>query len=264
MKRTAIFVGFAILLGLLVWKRIPADNRSLTGTAMGTSWTLVWRGETPPELRREVVAVLEHWEQALSQWRKNSDLSRHNRGEAATPDLLRVIELAESIRLASRGAFDHRLLEQVHAAGFGPAGQGIDLSAIGKGFAVDRVGERLRELGVDDFVFNLGGDLLAGSGEWPIEIEAPLVDEQKTLHQVVLRERGLATSGNYRQFLPGQKGLRSHLIDPATGAPVERPPSSVTVTAPDCATADAWATALFILGPDFDRLPPDVEAEWHE
>ena len=70
----------------------------------------------------------------------------------------------------------------------------------------------------------------------------------------MLRSRALATSGNYHQ--PG------HIIDPRTRQPVKRPPSSVSVIAPDCATADAWATALFVIGPGFQTLPEDIEATW--
>jgi FAD:protein FMN transferase len=263
MKRAlGILLGLGIFLAVLFMKgRRPASD-SLSGSAMGTTWTLAWRGDPPPELRREVAGVLDHWEQVLSHWRENSDLSRHNRGEAATPDLARVIALAEDVRMASGGAFDHRILEKVHAAGFGPPGRGIDLSAIGKGFAVDRVGEHLRRLGLGDFVFELGGDLLAGEGEWPVEIERPTPATREISRTVVLRGRGLATSGNYRQFMPGKSGLTSHLIDPRSGQPVERPPCSVTVIAADCATADAWATALFVLGPDFRGTPPGVEVSW--
>lgn len=262
MKRALlIFLGCAGFIALLVIKgRTATPANSLSGSAMGTQWSLQWRGSPPPELRREVAGVLEHWEQVLSQWRENSDLSRHNRGEPATPELARVIARAEEMRIASGGAFDHRILERVHAAGFGPAGQGIDLSAIGKGFAVDRVDERLRQLDLTDFIFELGGDLIAGDGSWAVEIERPLAGGQEISHQVMLRGRALATSGNYRQFV----GSKSHLIDPRTGQPVERPPCSVTVTAADCATADAWATALFVLGPEFADLPAVIEVRWQD
>lgn len=263
MKRAFVVVlGMAVFIGVLVMKGKKPESNLLRGSAMGTTWTLAWRGDPPPELRREVTDVVEHWEQVLSHWRENSDLSRHNRGEAATPDLARVLALAEAMRTASGGAFDHRILEKVHAAGFGPAGRGIDLSAIGKGFAVDRVGERLRRLGLSNFVFELGGDLLAGDGEWPVEIERPKLGAREISHQVTLRGRALATSGNYHQFLPGKAGLVSHLIDPQSGQPVERPPCSVTVIAADCATADAWATALFVLGPDFTEIPKGIEVTW--
>ncbi|MFM7183131.1 MAG: FAD:protein FMN transferase [Verrucomicrobiales bacterium] len=253
----ALFIGLLVLLfaGALVWKtRAPKPNSPMNGSAMGTSWTLAWRGDAPKDLRKHIAGVLEHWEQTLSQWRADSDLSQFNRGKLASPDLQRVLDLAESIRTASGGAFDHRILADVHAAGYGPSGNGVDLSAIGKGFAVDRVGEKLRSIGMHDFVFELGGEVLAGDGEWAVEIERPQNGKREISRHLTLRKRALATSGNYHQ--PG------HLIDPRTHQPVQRPPCSVSVLADDCATADAWATALFVLGPDFRDYPKDLEVTW--
>lgn len=256
MKRLLVIgLALAVFAGVLVFKTRGDSPRSpLGGNAMGTTWTLAWRGEAPCDLRKEVTAVLEHWEQVLSQWRSDSDLCRFNRGEPATGDLDRVIQLAEAMRGVTCGAFDHRILEHVHAAGYGPPGRGIDLSAIGKGFAVDRVGERLRQLGLRDFIFELGGEVLAGDGGWPVDIESPVSNNQQAARTLTLRGGALATSGNYHQ--PG------HLIDPRTRLPVKRPPSSVSVLAADCATADAWATALFVLGPDFPGIPPDIDVSW--
>jgi FAD:protein FMN transferase len=256
MKR-ALVIGFAAaaFIGALVFKgRETKPSSPLAGRAMGTTWTLAWRGDAPPHLRREIAGVLEHWEQVMSQWRGDSDLSRFNRGEPASADLTKVIRLAEAARVASGGAFNHHILEHVHAAGHGPAGTGIDLSGIGKGFAADRVGEVLRQMGVADFIFEIGGEVVAGDGEWAVEIEHPLSNRMMAGRTRLLRNRALATSGNYHQ--PG------HLIDPRTGKPVKRPPSSVTVVAADCATADAWATALFVLGPDFHGIPEGIEVSW--
>ena len=253
----AIIIGLAMLsfVGALVWKtRHQGPTPPMTGHAMGTNWTLAWRGDAPRDLRREVEAVLEHWEQVLSQWRENSDLSRFNRGEAASPDLRRVLELADAIRSASGGAFDHHILEDVYAAGFGPPGKGVDLSAIGKGFAVDRVGEKLRSLGIEDFVFELGGEVLAGDGAWAVEIERPNAAKREISRSLILHRRALATSGNYHQ--------NGHIIDPRGGKPVPRARGSVSVFAHDCATADAWATALFVLGPDFHGHPDHLEVIW--
>ncbi len=259
MKR-ALVIGLALagFIGVLIFKsREPIPRSPFTGRAMGTAWTLAWRGDAPPQLRREVSGVLEHWEQVLSQWRVDSDLSRFNRSEPASADLARVIRLAEAARDTSNGAFDHHILANVHAAGFGPPGNGIDLSAIGKGFAVDRVGDRLRQLGVRDFVFELGGEVIAGDGDWAVEIERPTPRAHEIFRTLTLRNRALATSGNYHQ--PG------HIIDPHTGKPVKRTPSSVSVIAADCATADAWATALFVLGPDYRDYPKNLEVSWqHE
>ncbi len=263
MKRCLV-IGALCTLPVVIFFKRDTPPQQLTGTAMGCRWVLEWRdGETKPrELKREVEAVLEHWEQTLSQWRPASDLSRYNRGEPATPDLARVIALADEMKTATDGAFDHHLLEKVHEAGFGPAGTGIDLSSIGKGFAVDRVGERMRRLGVNDFVFALAGEVLAGDGPWPVGIEKPDPSVSESGQTIHLQRRAVATSGNYRQFRQTARGIESHIIDPSTGRPVIRPLSAVTVIAPDCATASAWATALFVLGPDFKETPDDLEVHW--
>jgi FAD:protein FMN transferase len=247
---------------LLVSCKPPDETKILTGEAMGTTWKLAWRGATSPGLEKEVTKTLAKWEGVMSQWKPDSDLSRFNRGQPASPELQSVIDLAENIREASGGAFDHRLLKETGEAGFGPGGNGIDLSAIGKGFAVDRVGESLRERGVTDFVFELGGEILAGDGEWEVAIEKPDPATQETALTVLLKNRALATSGNYRLFQPADGGLASHIIDPRTRKPVIRPPSSVSVMAKDCATADAWATAFFILDPDV-AIPDGIEVIWN-
>jgi thiamine biosynthesis lipoprotein len=268
MKQLLVASVLLVLLLALAWKSPPAApgvaTHVIAGQSMGTTWKLAWRGPADPQLRGDVTRVLDHWEQVLSQWRETSDLSRFNHGEPASADLSRVIGLAEQIRIASNGAFDHRILEEVHRAGFGPAGTGIDLSAIGKGFAVDRVGECLRALGTHDFIFELGGEVLTGDGPWPVEIEAPRTDTSQAGHSVILRKRALATSGNYRQFVPHGKVLKSHIIDPRTGDSVLRPPAAVSVFAEDCATADAWATALFVLGPEFKDLPAGIQVYWQQ
>lgn len=242
----------------------PADEmKILTGESMGTTWKLAWRGASAPGMEKEITQTLAKWENVMSQWQPDSDLSRFNRGQPASPELQRVIDLAVEIRQASGGAFDHRLLRETGEAGFGPGGNGIDLSAIGKGFALDRAGESLRKMGVTDFVFELGGEILAGDGEWKVAIEKPDPTTQETAMTVLLKNRALATSGNYRLFQPADGGLASHIIDPRTHQPIIRPPSSVSVLAKDCAIADAWATALFVLGRDFPT-PDGLEVIWNE
>lgn len=264
MKQAIILLGFCGLLTVMFWKASEKPAHTLHGSAMGVRWNLQWRGNSPPpvQLHREVAATLEKWEQVLSQWRHHSDLSRHNRGETPTADLARVVALAEDFKKQTHGAFDHHILEKVHAAGFGPAGNGIDLSSIGKGFAADRVGEKLRELGVNDFIFSLAGEVLVGDAAWPVAIERPDLARTNTSRTITLTRQAVATSGNYRQFRQTKNGLVSHIIDPKTGQSVIRPPSSVTVIAPDCATASSWATALFVLGTEFADYPNTLKVFW--
>jgi thiamine biosynthesis lipoprotein len=249
-----LFLGiFAVLALLAPHKNAPVVQR-LSGQAMGCSWTLLWRDAevVPHDLQAEIAAELERWEQVMSTWREDSDLCRYNRGDPASNDLAKVLRAAEIVRKESGAAFDERCLEMVHRAGFGPQGQGIDLSAIGKGFAVDRVAELLRKRGVNDFLFQLAGETMAGDGAWEVALEHPDPATSWRSQVVRLQRQAMATSGNYRQFQPTTNAnapIVSHIIDPRTGAPVMRTFSSVTVIAEQAATADAWATALFVLGP---------------
>ncbi len=265
MKRViAIVLGIALLGGFLYLRGKKPTLLKIHGYAMGCEWTLVCRdtNQSPADLQREVQVSLDHWEQVMSTWRPDSDLSRFNRGEPATADLQRVLTVAESMRVATDGAFDANVLEAVHRAGFGPDGKGMDLSGIGKGFAVDRVAERLRALGVCDFLFQLAGETIAGEKAWEVGIEAPDSTERRVTNKVILQNSALATSGNYRQFRTNERGIVSHIIDPRTGEPVIRAFSAVTVIANDCATADAWATALFVSGKR--EAPAPLKVWWQE
>lgn len=264
-KRILLAVlGIALLGGYLTVRGKTWAFSQSQGNAMGCRWKLTCRGYSlyGTDVPKEVSDVLEHWEQVMSTWRENSDLSRYNRGEPASADLLRVLALAEKMRVATDGAFDERMLEQVNRAGFAPKGKGVDLSAIGKGFAVDRVAELLRARGINDFLFQLAGETIAGDKAWDVGIEAPDPTARVVTKTIRLQNQALATSGNYRQFEKTERGIVSHIIDPRTGAPVIRPFSAVTVIADDCATADAWATALFVRGAQL--APPSLEFHWQE
>jgi thiamine biosynthesis lipoprotein len=131
----------------------------------------------------------------------------------------------------------------------------VDLSAIAKGHGVDRVADLLAEAGIEHYLVEIGGELrgrgLNAAGEpWRIAVERPDVDRRAVLTVVALRDRAMATSGDYRNFFELDGRRYSHTIDPATGRPVDHQLASVTVLAERCADADAWATALLVLGPE--------------
>ena len=133
----------------------------------------------------------------------------------------------------------------------------IDLSAIAKGYAVDLVVERLEAEGEKNLLMEVGGEIVARgvnhSGEpWRLGIERPS-ETLRTVHEVaVLNDAAMAASGDYRQY---QRGRRASAVSSSHRSPDSRSSvthtlASVTVIAARCATADAWATALSILGPD--------------
>lgn len=135
------------------------------------------------------------------------------------------------------------------------AGLKLDLNAIAKGYAVDRVVERLTSVGAKRYLVNVGGELkVAGraprGAPWRIGIQRP-ANGLESQH-IILRLMGgsVATSGDYRNFhiIDGQK--LSHIIDPATGRPIQHKLASVTVIHARAAVADGLATGLFVLGPE--------------
>ncbi len=130
---------------------------------------------------------------------------------------------------------------------------GINLSAIAKGYGIDAVAETLQDAGIEDYLVEIGGDLVTkgqnDQGEaWRIGIEKPEAGSQTVQLIVSLDDRGMASSGDYKNFFE-QDGVRySHIIDPTTGRPITHRTTSVTVLAENAMMADAWATAMLALG----------------
>ncbi|WP_164102780.1 FAD:protein FMN transferase [Candidatus Laterigemmans baculatus] len=129
----------------------------------------------------------------------------------------------------------------------------IDLSAIAKGHGVDRVLGLLVELGCEHAFVDIGGEDRAigrrGERGWRVAIEDPNDEQRRYAMAIELNDRAIATSGDYRNFFEFEGRRYSHTIDPRTGRPIEHGVASVSVIANDCMTADAWATALAVVGP---------------
>ena len=130
---------------------------------------------------------------------------------------------------------------------------GINLSAIAKGFAIDDIAAKLKELGAENFMVEIGGDLVvAGRNEmdeaWKIGIEKPEPGEKVVELVVPLEDKGLATSGDYRNFIEHDGVRYSHIIDPVTGRPITHWTTSASVVADNAMMADAWATTMLVLG----------------
>ena len=132
----------------------------------------------------------------------------------------------------------------------------FDFNAIAQGYSVDLVGKLLESKGIENYLIDIGGEVLAKGKKpngdlWEVGIEKPKDNASygEGLQAIVkLENKALATSGNYRKFYE-VNGIRySHTIDPKTGYPVQHSLLSVSVLADECATADAYATAFMVLG----------------
>ncbi|MBU0764030.1 MAG: FAD:protein FMN transferase [Bacteroidetes bacterium] len=133
----------------------------------------------------------------------------------------------------------------------------LDGSAIAKGFSVDIIGDFLSAKGIKNFMVEIGGEVVARGKNmegklWRIGIDKPVDDPyaiNRELQAIVeLKDKAVATSGNYRRFRI-ENGIKlSHTINPKTGYPAGNELLSVTIMAEDCITADAWATACMVTG----------------
>ena len=211
---------------------------------------------------------------------------------AASPGLVEVVSAAEEVRRASGGSFDIALGPLIELWGFGasgPAGRApadasvaaalerrgrgapvvasggtlrkarpetaVFLSAIGKGHGVDRVARAIAALGAQDFMVEVGGDLVTSGrnedGEpWRIGIETPDPLARNLQKVVGISGLGLATSGDYRNYFEADGRRYSHILDARTGRPVTHRTASATVLAENAMLADAWATAMLVMGRD--------------
>jgi thiamine biosynthesis lipoprotein len=131
----------------------------------------------------------------------------------------------------------------------------IDLSAIAPGYAADKLAGLLEAASLHDYMVEIGGEIRARGRNpdgdyWRIGIEKPL-SEQRSVERIInLKDTGMSTSGDYRDFYEVNGVRYSHTIDPGTGRPVTHNLASVTVLNSACMLADAWATALMVMGPD--------------
>ncbi len=134
----------------------------------------------------------------------------------------------------------------------------LNVSALVEGYAVDDVVRRLREAGFPDFLLEVGGELYASGTRWDgqpweVGVQQPGLDRREVAGSLPLTDRALATSGTYQQYFESGGQRYAHVLDARTGRPVAHDGVSVSVVHASCLTADAWATALLILGPEEGR-----------
>lgn len=206
-------------------------------------------------------------------------------------DTLAVFVLAQRVSDLTGGAFDVTVGPLVNAWGFGPNGRDTipptdaelvelrrhvghallevdeaastvrkldpdlycDLSAVAKGYAVDKAAAALDAKGFENYMIEVGGEVrtrgrTTAGRAWRIAIERPEEEDRAIETVVPLSGLSMATSGNYRNFREVGGQHLGHTIDPRTGRPVLSKLASVSVVHPNCATADAYATALMVMG----------------
>ena len=179
-------------------------------------------------------------------------------GFGATHRRKQVPDEEDLVAARSQICWQKILLQPESRSAWQPGGFQLDLSAIAKGYAVDLVACHLRRKGIPAALVEVGGELYGygrkpDDSPWQVLVEATPdqqdEDEAETPARVIaLDGMAVATSGDHWHAFE-QEGIRySHTLDPRTGVPVQHAPAAVTVIAADAMHADAWATALTVMG----------------
>ena len=129
----------------------------------------------------------------------------------------------------------------------------LDLSGIAKGYGVDALAHCLDGFGITRYLVGIDGEMRAkgskpGGQAWAVAIEKPVRHRREVMGVMELTDAAIATSGDYRHWFEVAGQHYAHTIHPASGRPLDNRLASVTVVMPSCMLADAWATALLVLG----------------
>jgi thiamine biosynthesis lipoprotein len=273
--RRTILLGLTAS-GLCLPQAAAAETQVASGPAFGTSWHLVTdRQADIAAITRVVDTIVNDVDKAASPYRADSDITRFNQALDAEPQevsgtLCQIASSALGIAALTDGAFDPTVGPLVARYGFGPI-QGergsyadissdettlqkaaprltLDLCGIAKGYALDRIIDGLVDMGVENALVEIGGEVRAighhpKGRPWNVAIADPSVRDFRP--HTILRPGHLAvaTSGHAANGLRGQISV-SHIIDADSGKPASTALASVTVLASTAMHADALATAL--------------------
>lgn len=245
------------------------------------------------EVSQAVEGILAEVDQQMSTWRADSDVSRFNLLPAGScqvmpAPVLELVRFGTQLSRDSDGAFDLTLQPLLDLWGFGAQSRGaqvpsaeqiaaarantgyqhlriegqqlckdvavqLDLDSIAAGYAVDRIGARLTELGVASYLLNVTGELKVlghkpDGSAWRVALEVPRDDRQVARQVLALDGQGVSTSGDYRNYFEQDGQRYSHTFDPHAGAPVRHDLAAVTVIDPSALRADGLSTLLMVLG----------------
>ncbi len=284
-----ICVVIAVSLSVVITQRYRLKPLKQTEMIMGTliEITVIPANE---KAIREAFEALKKVDALMSTYKEDSEISILNReGKAqVSEETLEVVEAAIEFSRLTDGAFDitvgplinlwkkakkeekaptekeievaislvgyQRIILEGNEIRLEKKGMQIDLGGIAKGYAVDKAIEALKKNGIKRALVNAGGDLYAlgrapQGGGWSIGIQDPR-DEDKIIDIIKVKDKAVATSGDYRRYFTLEGKRFSHIVNPKTGLTVQDVPMSVTIVGPDGTTTDALSTGVFVLGPE--------------
>ena len=276
---------------MIVSRQHNTAYQHANGFIFGTVYNITYQYDS--DLHGLIRDELQKVDASLSPFNKTSVISTVNRNEDVVTDdmFAEVFDKAMTISRETDGAFDITVAPLVNLWGFGfrndvpPTDRAVDslrrltgfdkvrmadrrvvksdprimldCSAIAKGYGCDVVARLLRRRGVENFMVEIGGEVVVSGVSskrvpWRIGVNKPTEDSLSTANELQatlsVTDRAMATSGNYRNYYYKDGRRYAHTIDPRTGRPVQHSLLSATVLAADCATADAYATAFMVMG----------------
>jgi thiamine biosynthesis lipoprotein len=285
---------------------------NITGDALGTTYNIILDSSLEKlDLSKSIDSIFNVINYSMSTYSESSIISDVNKNIKTPVDehFIKVFNKSKEVWEESDGYFDPTVGILVNAYGFGPIVLSdnldnksieslkylvgfervllnntnevvkenkdifIDFNSIAKGYSVDLIGEFLNQKQINNYLIEVGGEILAKGinkrtkSIWTLGIQDPL-NQDKYIQTVELNNKAMATSGNYRKYrLDPETGERYvHTINPITGLTSKNNTLSVSVISKDCTTSDAWATALLSLDLNRGRAIIDqkesLEALW--
>ncbi len=286
MKR--LIVATLIVFTLISCGRL--EYKKSAGKIFGTYYAVTY--EAREDLSSGMREVMGRVNKSLSTFDSTSVISKVNANKPVVLDTLfiNMFNKAQEISAITGGAFDITVAPLVNAWGFGfdPSSDKkwlsasqvdsimqfvgykkvwiedsilvkadprikLDASAIAKGYGCDLVAEYLRSQGCENFMVDIGGELVVSGvsprgTKWRVGVSKPENTSEAAVAEVMeITNCAVATSGNYRQFYYTEDGMVGHTIDPRTGRPAVNNIVSATIIAPTCMEADAFATAAMVI-----------------
>jgi thiamine biosynthesis lipoprotein len=258
----------------------------IEGETMATTYHITYFHHQ--NFKKEIDSLLVVVNKSINNYDPSSEISVFNKSKSGSKfNSAFILVKAKEVYDASGGAFDPTVMPLVNAWGFGPQ-KGplpdsvkvdslrsivgfnkvhfsndslwktdprtqLDFGGIGQGYGADVIANFLKSKGVENMFVELGGEGLAigrnleTGKSWNVAVLDP-EDLDRFKAYVALRDRSFTTSGSYYNYREVNGQRFAHTIDPTTGYPAQTTVLSVTVFAKDCTTADAWDTALMVMG----------------
>ncbi|GHU86470.1 FAD:protein FMN transferase [Bacteroidia bacterium] len=280
----------------------------ITGEAQGSYYSVIYYDKEQRDFSYQIDSLLKAFDGVASLWCETSEINAVNDNQdiVLSPMFVDIFNKSQEISELSDGAFDITVGKLVKMYGFLKQHQEeitdkknaeylnfvgynkvwiednklfkkdtnikIDFNAIAQGYSVDVVGDFLLSKGIDKFLVDIGGEVVAKGRKpngqaWLVGIEQPAenaADAQSVMASIELTDAAIVTSGSYRKYYEKDGKRYSHTIDPHTGKPIEHNLLSVSVYAPKAWQADALATMFMVKGVDESlqmlETMPNIEA----